>query len=86
MMWAVPNGPESRRVPGFCAGAADIMAIRNGEFFSLELKTEIGKPTLEQMWFQSHVNACGCFAFIAYGFDAALACLVAWGIIRKEAA
>lgn len=85
-MWAVPNGPESRRVPGFVAGAHDLMALRNGEFFSLELKTEIGKPSLEQMEFQASVNDCGGYGFIAYGYDAAIACLVAWGVIRKEAA
>ena len=86
MMWAVPNGPESRRVPGFCAGASDIMALVNGEFFALELKTEDGKPSVEQLQFADNVNECDGFGFIAYGFDSAMACLVAWGIIRKEAA
>lgn len=86
MMWAVPNGPDSRRVPGFCAGAADVMAIRNGEFFSLELKVEKGRPSVEQLEFMSNVNECGAYGFIAYGFESALACLVAWGLIRKEAA
>ena len=86
MMWAVPNGPESRRVPGFCAGAADVMALRNGEFFSLELKTETGRTSLEQLEFMANVNDCGGYGFVAHGFDAAIACLVSWGIIRREAA
>lgn len=85
MMWAVPNGPDSRRVPGFCAGAHDVMALRNGEFFSLELKTETGRPSEEQLEFMSDINDCGGYGFIAYGFNAAIACLEAWGLIRRAA-
>jgi hypothetical protein len=64
--WHTPNG--GRRSPveaaifnglGVRAGVADLILLRDGRAFALELKTERGRPTAAQMQFISEFRAAG---------------------------
>lgn len=81
--WAVPNNPSARRTVGFKAGVHDVSIVFRGEFFSLELKKEDGDVSDEQLTHQIAINDAGGHAYVAYGFDDALAWLEAQGILRR---
>ena len=40
-------------------GQADVMAIVNGRFFAVEVKSDIGKPTKDQLEWGKRVKAAG---------------------------
>jgi hypothetical protein len=89
----VPNG--GRRSPveaaifnglGVRAGVSDLILLRDGRAFALELKTERGRPTAAQMQFISEFRAAGGEASIASGLDQALRTLETWGLLRGRAA
>jgi len=89
----VPNG--GRRSPveaaifnglGVCAGVSDLIMLRDGRAFALELKTERGRPTAAQMQFISEFRSAGGEASIANGLDEALGILETWGLLRGRTA
>jgi hypothetical protein len=89
----VPNG--GRRSPveaaifnglGVRAGVSDLILLREGRAFALELKNERGRPTAAQMQFISEFRAAGGEASIASGLDQALRTLETWGLLRGRAA
>jgi hypothetical protein len=91
--WHTPNG--GRRNPieaaifnglGVRAGVADLILLRDGRAFALELKTERGRQTAAQMDFISEFRAAGGEASIANGLDQALRVLEVWGLLRGRAA
>ena len=94
LLWFhVPNG--GRRSPveaaifkglGVRAGVSDLILLRDGRAFALELKTECGRPTTSQMQFVSEFRAAGGEASIASGLDQALHTLETWGLLRGRAA
>lgn len=69
---------------GIRKGVSDIIALHRGRMFALELKTEKGNPTEEQMQFVSDFNSAGGFACIVTGTDTALRILETWGLLRGE--
>lgn len=80
----VPNNPRGRRTVGFKAGIPDVWAVHDGKVFALELKTETGRPSEEQMETVSRINEAGGFATIAEGLDKAIAICEAWGLLRRR--
>jgi hypothetical protein len=89
----VPNGGYRRPIEaailrglGVKPGVPDIVAIRDGKVFALEIKTESGRPTDSQLAAIEAIRRAGGFAAICYGLDRALACLEAWGILRGRVA
>jgi hypothetical protein len=85
----VPNG--GRRSPveasifaglGVRPGVSDLILLRDGKAFALELKTERGRPSAAQMQFISEFRAAGGEASIANGLDEAMRLLEAWGLLR----
>jgi hypothetical protein len=87
--WHTPNG--GRRSPveaaifaglGVRAGVSDLILLRHGKAFALELKTERGRPSAAQMQFISEFRAAGGEASIANGLDEAMRLLEAWGLLR----
>jgi hypothetical protein len=89
----VPNG--GRRSPveaaifnglGVRAGVSDLILLRDGRAFALELKTARGRPTAAQMQFLSEFRAAGGEASIAIGLDQALRTLETWGLLRGRVA
>lgn len=83
--WHTPNDKASRRKSGYRAGVSDVACLYRGNFYALELKTEIGNPSVQQMEFVSEVNSAMGFACIVGGLDKALKVLEGWGLIRGAA-
>ncbi len=66
---------------GVVPGVADIICLRKGTGYALELKKMGGRVSEAQnTWLMKWEKAGGIWA-IAYGLDAALAILAAWRII-----
>ena len=85
VFWHVPNDKASRRKAGYRSGVSDVNAVHRGKFYAMELKKDGGRPTEEQLTFISEINSAGGYAFVAEGRDQALACLEAWGLLRRAA-
>jgi hypothetical protein len=91
-MFHVPNGGKRKPIEaaimkglGVTAGVPDIIAIRAGHTFALELKAEGGKPSEKQIEVMATMEAAGATVTLATGLDAAIAQLEAWGILRGVA-
>jgi hypothetical protein len=83
----VSNARAVRRMKaaGLTSGVADICLVRpGGSAAFLELKSESGRQTPEQMAFEQLCNANGAPYAIARTIDEALAALIGWGCIRQQ--
>ena len=67
---------------GVVAGVPNIIAIRDGQAFALELKAEGGRLSAAQRATQDALRAAGAIIATAAGLDGALAQLEAWGLLR----
>ena len=81
-----PGRGSDFRGLGVKAGVADLIFLRDGRAFALELKTERGRPSAAQMQFISEFRDAGGEASIASGLDQALRTLETWGLLRGRAA
>lgn len=87
--WHCPNGggrsPAEAgrfRAEGVLAGMPDVQVLHQGRFYALELKTTRGRLSPAQRDCHERLAAAGASVAVAYGLDAALVQLEAWGIIR----
>jgi hypothetical protein len=85
----VPNGGWRSRVEaaimkdlGVRAGVPDIIAIKGGRCYALELKAPGGDLTSVQRNTHSALAAAGVEVAVAAGIDAALAVLESWKLLR----
>lgn len=87
--WHTPN--DAKRSPGTARrlqamgmrkGVHDLCFVYRGHFYSLELKSTNGRPTVEQMKFSSDINAAGGHAMIVNDLDRAIRALECWGILK----
>jgi len=69
---------------GVRPGVSDLILLHQNKTFALELKSQGGRATEEQMAFLSEADRAGAFTALATGVDAALATLEAWGVIRPS--
>ena len=67
---------------GVKAGVPDIVAVKNGHCYALELKAPDGRLTPAQCEVHAALVAAGATVAVAYGLDDALARLEAWGLVR----
>ncbi len=88
----VPNGGKRRPIEaailkglGVKAGVPDIIAIRSGHCFALELKAEGGKPTPVQIETMQQMQRAGATVAIATGLNAALRKLEDWELLLGRA-
>jgi hypothetical protein len=70
---------------GVRAGVPDVIAIKSGQVYALELKAEDGKATDAQRQAIDELRAAGAHAEVAVGLDRALAVLEGWGLLRGQA-
>jgi hypothetical protein len=89
----VPMGGKRRPIEaailkglGARAGTPDLLFLRDGQFFALEIKTETGHPTRAQLDVISEINAAGGFATIGHGLDRCLKILEEWKLLKGKAA
>jgi hypothetical protein len=88
-----PNGGKRRKVEaaimkglGVRPGVSDLILLRNGHAYALELKADGGRPTVDQMEFISDWNSAGGYGCIVEGLDRAIRVLETWGLLRGVAA
>jgi hypothetical protein len=67
---------------GVRAGTPDIIAVKNGHCYALELKAPDGRLTPGQRDAHAALAAAGATVEVAYRLDDALARLEAWGLVR----
>jgi hypothetical protein len=70
---------------GVVAGVPDILIVHCGQLYALELKAANGRLTDVQSDTHAAMKRAGAIVATAHGLDAALAQLVAWGLIRPDA-
>lgn len=89
----VPNGGSRKPIEaailkglGVVAGVPDVIAIRAGHAYGLELKADEGRPTAKQIETIAAMEAAGATVTIATGLDAAIRQLEDWGLLTGRAA
>jgi hypothetical protein len=70
---------------GVVPGVPDVFIVHNGLCFAMELKAEGGRATDKQLACIAALRDAGAFTCIAEGLDRAIACLEAWGILKRRA-
>jgi hypothetical protein len=87
----VPNGGWRSRVEGAIlkgmgvrAGVPDVIAIKDGKVYALELKADGGRATEKQQQTMATLTLVGATTGVAVGLDDALQLLEAWGLLRKS--
>jgi len=88
----VPNGGARRPIEakilkgqGVVPGVPDLVAIKNGTVYALELKAEGGRLSPAQRECHERLLAAGATVTTAIGLDHALGILEGWGILRGTA-
>jgi hypothetical protein len=71
---------------GAVAGVPDVLAIKDGRAFLLELKHGSGKLSPTQQACHDRLEAAGAVVGVAYGLDEAIAWCEARGLLRGKAA
>ena len=80
--WRSPIEAAIMKSTGTIAGVPDLCFIREGRAYFLELKSETGRASEQQLAAIAALNQAGAFACIASGLDAALRVLEGWGLLR----
>jgi hypothetical protein len=86
----VPNGGKRRAstqygLQGLTAGVPDVILIRGGNAYALELKRAAGgKMSLPQVTVHAQMRAAGVEPYTAYGLDDALRWLERHGFIKPD--
>jgi hypothetical protein len=69
---------------GVRAGVPDIIAVRDGRTYGLEVKTPGGRLSAAQRSAHAALRAAGATVATAWGLDDALKTLEAWGLLRGQ--
>jgi hypothetical protein len=75
---------KSFKAMGVVAGVPDIIIIKGGEVFGLELKSTSGRSSPSQRLVHAAMQEAGAKTAIAKGLDEALVTLECWGILRRD--
>ena len=70
---------------GVRAGVPDLIAVRDGRTYALEIKRPGGRLTAAQDAAHAALRAAGATVVTSYGLDDALAQLERWGLLRGKA-
>ena len=70
---------------GVVSGVPDLIGVREGRFFALELKTENGRLSDAQQDLLIRLREAGATATHAHGLDQALHILERWQLLRGRA-
>jgi len=88
----VPNGGARSPIEGailkgmgVVPGVPDIIAIKDGTVFGLELKAAGGRLSPAQRACHEAMQAAGAVVAVVTGLDEALACLEGWRLLRGTA-
>ena len=67
---------------GLRSGVADLIFVKEGRVFFLEMKQPKGRQSEHQREFEADCAEHGAPYAVAYSFDEAIAILTAWGILK----
>ncbi len=84
--WRSPIEAKILVGQGVRAGVPDVIAVRAGQFYALELKAEHGKLSNSQKSAHEALAAAGAIVGTAYGLDQALNWLEVHGLLKGRAA
>jgi hypothetical protein len=70
---------------GVRAGVPDVIVVKNGRTYELELKTPGGRLTEAQYATHAALRTAGAAVAISFSLDDALAQLERWGLLRGRA-
>lgn len=89
--WHTPNGGKRGIVEakifkalGVIAGIPDLIILKAGELYALELKASKGRPTPAQNRVMDRLTDCGASVAVAHSIDEALVTLECWGILKRD--
>ncbi len=87
----VPNGGKRSwsegktfKALGVIAGVPDLILLRDGKTYALELKSPTGRLSPSQRLVLTHMAQCGAETAVANSLDEALVTLECWGILRRS--
>jgi hypothetical protein len=83
--WRSPIEAKILKGLGVRAGVPDLIVIKDGQTYALEIKTEDGRASSAQMQAIEELRAAGAHAEVCHGLDRALAVLEGWGLLRGRA-
>jgi hypothetical protein len=83
--WRSPIEAAILKGLGVHSGVPDIIVIKGGHTFALELKSPGGRLTAAQSIAHAALRAAGAAVVTTYGLDDALAQLERWGLLRGRA-
>lgn len=71
---------------GLKRGWPDLIFLRDGTLYCLELKAENGKLSEQQQYRQNRLKGCGALVDTAWDIAGALSTLKEWGLIKERKA
>ena len=80
----VQSRPQFLNRMGLVPGVPDVVIIKDGHTYALELKADAGRLTEIQRETIEAMQAAGATCAVACGIDAALAQLAEWGLLRER--
>ena len=75
---------KSFKAMGVIAGVPDIILLKGGEVFGLEIKSTTGRVQPSQRLVHAAMQEAGAKTAIVRGLDEALVTLEFWGIIKRS--
>jgi VRR-NUC domain len=80
--WRSPIEAKILQSLGVTAGVPDVLLWHDAKSFALELKSETGRTTEQQLEMLNRLSEAGVYTAICHGLDRALAVLEAWNLLR----
>jgi hypothetical protein len=71
---------------GVVAGVPDLIFLKRGRMYALELKAAKGRPTALQSECHEAMRRCGACVEVAHSLDEALVTLEYWNILKRSVA
>jgi hypothetical protein len=89
--WHTPNegkrgwtNAAALKAMGMTAGVPDLLILKSGRMYALELKAPGGRLTPSQVLVMGRMQDCGAEASVAFSLDEALVTLECWGILKRN--
>lgn len=91
--WHTPNGGKRHvaeavkfKAMGVVAGVPDLLILKGGTLYALELKAPGGRLSPAQRVVGPRMEKCGAVISVANSIDEALVTLEYWGILKRSSA
>jgi hypothetical protein len=89
--WHTPNegkrgfvNAAALKAMGMTAGVPDLLILKAGNLYAMELKAPGGRLTPSQKLIMDRMEACGAQVSVAHSLDEALVTLEFWGILKRS--